>query len=116
MDDELFGTKKYSNGTSQYLTVFTYSEEHNGAIALYKAVLQDNVNAAVRLELVASMTEVPRNILRQLRRQVQSNRIDIRFKGSKIRFRRNGQRSLPWPSMVHTGEAGRSYKEWCRSG
>jgi len=111
MDDELFGTQKYS-GTSEYLTVITYSEGNNGAISLFKTSLNSVTNTAVRMELIASMTEVPRNILRQMKEQVSPNRIDLRFKGSRLRCRENGQQTIPWPTVVKT----ETNQEWHESG
>jgi hypothetical protein len=112
LDDEIFGTAKYRNGTSEYLTVLTYTEEELGAISLFKAVFEDEMHVAARLDFVANLPEVPQNILRQLRRQVTPNRVDLRYKGTKLRYRNARKQPLPFQCTVKTSLGER----WSRSG
>jgi hypothetical protein len=112
LDDKIFETAKYRNGTSEYLTVLTYTEELLGAISLFEAVLDDKMHVATRLDLIATMPDVPQNILRQLRQQVTPNRIDLRYKGRKLRRRNASREDLPFQWTVRT-ESG---EKWSRSG
>jgi hypothetical protein len=112
LDDEIFGTAKYRNGTNEYLTVLMYTEEEHGAISLFKAVFEEEMHVAAHLDFVATLPEVPRNILRQLRQQVTPNWIDLRYRGRKLHRRNASKQTLPFQCTVETSLG----ETWNRSG
>ncbi|GKZ51088.1 hypothetical protein AbraIFM66951_005022, partial [Aspergillus brasiliensis] len=96
LDQALFATADYRKfiDTSR-LTVITYDEEYNGAISLYQVSREQNHNLALRVDLKAYMEEVPRRILRETKKRVSPNRIDILYTNQGIAVRMNGGHSEP---------------------
>jgi hypothetical protein len=112
IEEQMYNTRKYCEAISEYLTVLTYSEVDNGALSLFEVVLEEKESVAAKIELVACMDEVPWNVLRELRKQVDQNKIDLRFKGPNFRRSCNGKQTLPYPAIVKTENT----KLWSRSG
>jgi hypothetical protein len=67
-ENELISLDKYKGGKSEYITVITYTNTMSGAISLFKTRFKETSSTQMieRLDLVAHMQDVPREIYRVL--------------------------------------------------
>jgi hypothetical protein len=98
LDTKLCATVQYFGGTSKYMTVITYNEEHYGVISLYEVEMDDD-QLALCVYLRAYMTEVPRRILRDMKNSVKPNRIDLLYNNHGVNIRMGG--GHPEPTIIN---------------
>jgi hypothetical protein len=108
LESQLFDTTKYQ-GVSEFMTVYTYGSGYYGTISLFSITLEPKKNMAQQVQPRATMTNVPKALLRSMRKDV--NRIEMVQKGSTIRFLDNGSQFSPSPVKVSTRKANKKRVE-----
>jgi hypothetical protein len=98
-ENELISLDKYKGGHSEYLTVITHSDAFTGAVALFQASFGGDF-LTTRLDLVAYIRDVPREICRILRDDVKPNRYELSRKGQELRCKIGGGLPCPRPAVV----------------
>lgn len=100
LESQLFDTSKY-HGTSEFMTVLTYGSHNHGTATLFRATLEPRKNMAAIMEPLATMTDVPKQILRIIQKGVTS-KIKLVQRGDHIRCLTSGGQPYASPARVTT--------------
>ncbi|KAH8900607.1 hypothetical protein GQ53DRAFT_740608 [Thozetella sp. PMI_491] len=97
LENELLGLDKFKGGDSEYITVITHSDEYAGSVSLFQATFSDG-HELIKLDRVAMMTDVPKQICRMLRQEAGPSKYELSRAGSKLKCLTSG--GLPRPCIA----------------